>query len=184
VELTLDHEAPCFSNMRRRSSRKDSDLTGVVDLRYTGGARLLLMLELGAWRRGGVAAWRAGQQRCSVAARAPRCARAARNTRLAPAPGQHHTHTHTCTPPPTHTHTHTPPPTHTHTRTHTAGARPQARAAGASRSPCSCPTWTCSARCGSSCAWRRCAPGSARCRSRLSGRRRSRCSSRRTTACG
>jgi hypothetical protein len=47
VELTLDHEAPYFSNMRRRNSRKDSDLTGVVDLRYTGGARLLLMLELG-----------------------------------------------------------------------------------------------------------------------------------------
>ena len=36
--------------MRRRSSRKDSDLTGVVDLRYTGGARLLLMLELGGGR--------------------------------------------------------------------------------------------------------------------------------------
>jgi hypothetical protein len=33
--------------MRRRNSRKDSDLTGVVDARYTGGARLLLMLELG-----------------------------------------------------------------------------------------------------------------------------------------
>jgi hypothetical protein len=49
VELTLDHEAPYFSNMRRRNSRKDSDLTGVVDLRYTGGARLLLMLELGKY---------------------------------------------------------------------------------------------------------------------------------------
>jgi hypothetical protein len=47
VEFTLDHEAPYFSNMRRRNSRKDSDLTGVVDARYTGGARLLLMLELG-----------------------------------------------------------------------------------------------------------------------------------------
>ena len=33
VEMTLDHEAPSFSNMRRRNSRKDSDLTGVVDLR-------------------------------------------------------------------------------------------------------------------------------------------------------
>ena len=33
VEMTLDHEAPYFSNMRRRNSRKDSDLTGVVDLR-------------------------------------------------------------------------------------------------------------------------------------------------------
>eukprot|EP00879_Flechtneria_rotunda_P007959 GHRR01008338.1.p1 GENE.GHRR01008338.1~~GHRR01008338.1.p1 ORF type:complete len:1287 (+),score=597.52 GHRR01008338.1:548-4408(+) len=50
VELTLDHEAPYFSNMRRRNSRKDSDLTGVVDLRYTGGVRLLLMLELGQGR--------------------------------------------------------------------------------------------------------------------------------------
>lgn len=54
VELTLDHEAPYFSNMRRRNSRKDSDLTGVVDLRYTGGARLLLMLELGVWSSGAV----------------------------------------------------------------------------------------------------------------------------------
>lgn len=50
VELTLDHEAPYFSNMRRRNSRKDSDLTGVVDLRYTGGARMLLMLEVGEGR--------------------------------------------------------------------------------------------------------------------------------------
>jgi hypothetical protein len=51
VEFTLDHEAPYFSNMRRRNSRKDSDLTGVVDARYTGGASLLLMLELGeCWR--------------------------------------------------------------------------------------------------------------------------------------
>jgi hypothetical protein len=50
VELTLDHEAPYFSNMRRRNSRKDSDLNGVVDLRYTGGARMLLVLELGEGR--------------------------------------------------------------------------------------------------------------------------------------
>ncbi|KXZ50227.1 hypothetical protein GPECTOR_17g864 [Gonium pectorale] len=50
VELTLDHEAPYFSNMRRRNSRKDSDLNGVVDLRYTGGARMLLLLELGEGR--------------------------------------------------------------------------------------------------------------------------------------
>jgi hypothetical protein len=54
VEFTLDHEAPYVSNMRRRTSRKDSDLTGVVDLRYTGGARMLLMVEAGAqgsrWR--------------------------------------------------------------------------------------------------------------------------------------
>jgi hypothetical protein len=52
VEFTLDHEAPIVSNMRRRTSRRDSDLTGVVDARYTGGARMLLSLELGAgaWR--------------------------------------------------------------------------------------------------------------------------------------
>lgn len=34
LEFTLDHEAPYFSNMRRRTSRKDSDLNGVVDVRY------------------------------------------------------------------------------------------------------------------------------------------------------
>lgn len=52
LDLTFDHEAPCFSNMRRRPSRKDSDLNGVVDVRYTGGARMLLMLEVGGgqWR--------------------------------------------------------------------------------------------------------------------------------------
>jgi hypothetical protein len=52
VEFTLDHEAPYFSNMRRRTSRKDSDVSGVVDVRYTGGARMLLLLEVGkheAW---------------------------------------------------------------------------------------------------------------------------------------
>jgi hypothetical protein len=31
------------------NSRKDSDLTGVVDLRYTGSARLLLVLKLGGF---------------------------------------------------------------------------------------------------------------------------------------
>ena len=46
-EFTLDHEAPYFTNMKRRSSRKDSDLTGVVDVRYTGGARMVLSVELG-----------------------------------------------------------------------------------------------------------------------------------------
>ena len=52
LEFTLDHEAPSFSSMRRRTSRKDSDLNGVVDLRYTGGARMLLLLEVGQarWR--------------------------------------------------------------------------------------------------------------------------------------
>lgn len=60
VELTLDHEAPYFTNMRRRNSRKDSDLTGVVDLRYTGGARLLLMLELGGFVASAMGLWRCG----------------------------------------------------------------------------------------------------------------------------
>lgn len=50
LEFTLDHEAPYFTNMRRRSSRKDSDLTGVVDVRYTGGARMLLLIEVGTGR--------------------------------------------------------------------------------------------------------------------------------------
>ena len=50
LEFTLDHEAPSFSSMRRRTSRKDSDLNGVVALRYTGGARMLLMLEVGSGR--------------------------------------------------------------------------------------------------------------------------------------
>lgn len=36
--------------MRRRNSRKDSDLTGVVDVRYTGGARMLLLIECGTGR--------------------------------------------------------------------------------------------------------------------------------------
>jgi Ca2+-dependent lipid-binding protein len=50
MEFTLDHEAPYFSNMRRRTSRKDSDLNGVVDVRYTGGARMLLLIEVGTGR--------------------------------------------------------------------------------------------------------------------------------------
>lgn len=50
VEFTLDHEAPYVSNMRRRNSRKDSDLNGVFDVRYTGGARMLLALEVGEGR--------------------------------------------------------------------------------------------------------------------------------------
>ena len=53
LEFTLDHEAPTFSAMRRRTSRKDSDLNGVVDVRYTGGARMLLLIEVGPrgrWR--------------------------------------------------------------------------------------------------------------------------------------
>lgn len=50
LEFTLDHEAPTFSQMRRRSSRKDSDLNGVVNVRYTGGARMLLLIEVGQGR--------------------------------------------------------------------------------------------------------------------------------------
>lgn len=50
VEMTFDHQAPYFTNLRRRTSRKDSDLNGVVDVRYTGGARMLLMLEVGGGR--------------------------------------------------------------------------------------------------------------------------------------
>ena len=51
TEFTLDHEAPYFTNMKRRSSRKDSDLNGVVDVRYTGGARMVLSIEIGTKNR-------------------------------------------------------------------------------------------------------------------------------------
>lgn len=51
TEFTLDHEAPYFTNMKRRSSRKDSDLNGVVDVRYTGGARMVLSIDIGAKNR-------------------------------------------------------------------------------------------------------------------------------------
>ena len=50
LEFTIDHEAPYFSKMRRRTSRRDSDLNGVVDVRYTGGARMLLLIEAGQGR--------------------------------------------------------------------------------------------------------------------------------------
>lgn len=50
LEFTLDHEAPYFDNIRRRTSRKDSDLNAVVDVRYTGGVRMLLLLEVGRKR--------------------------------------------------------------------------------------------------------------------------------------
>ena len=50
AEFTLDHAAPVFQNMRRRTSRKDYDISGVVDIRYTGGARMLLVLEIGRGR--------------------------------------------------------------------------------------------------------------------------------------
>ncbi|CAG9462662.1 unnamed protein product [Pedinophyceae sp. YPF-701] len=48
AKFTLDHEPPLFSDMRRRISRRDSDLCGVVDVRYTGGAKMLLVVEVGA----------------------------------------------------------------------------------------------------------------------------------------
>ena len=64
LEFTLDHEAPYFSNMRRRTSRRDSDLNGVVDVRYTGGARMLLLLEVGGRRL------RVKVLRCAVLCRA------------------------------------------------------------------------------------------------------------------
>ena len=50
VELDFDHEAPRFSNLRRRSTRKDSDLSALVDVRYTGAMRMLLVLEVGGGR--------------------------------------------------------------------------------------------------------------------------------------
>ena len=59
LEFTLDHEAPSFSRMRRRTSRKDSDLNGVVDVRYTGGARMLLLIEVGSGRGKMFRGWRA-----------------------------------------------------------------------------------------------------------------------------
>ena len=59
LEFTLDHEAPSFSRMRRRTSRKDSDLNGVVDVRYTGGARMLLLIEVGGGRGKMFGGWKA-----------------------------------------------------------------------------------------------------------------------------
>ena len=59
LEFTLDHEAPSFAAMRRRTSRKDSDLNGVVDVRYTGGARMLLLIEVGGGRGKMFRGWRA-----------------------------------------------------------------------------------------------------------------------------
>lgn len=50
MELDFDHEAPRFSNLRRRSTRKDSDLSALVDVRYTGAMRMLLVLEVGGGR--------------------------------------------------------------------------------------------------------------------------------------
>ena len=46
AEFHLNHEAPVFQDMQRRTSRKDSDLNGIFSVRYTGGAKMLLVLEL------------------------------------------------------------------------------------------------------------------------------------------
>ena len=46
-EFTLDYQPPVLRNMTLTGSRKDSDIAGVVDVRYTGGAKALLLLELG-----------------------------------------------------------------------------------------------------------------------------------------
>ena len=46
-EFSLDYQPPVLRNMTLTGSRKDSDIAGVVDVRYTGGAKALLLLELG-----------------------------------------------------------------------------------------------------------------------------------------
>lgn len=47
ARFTLNHEPPVFESMQRRNSRKESDLNGVFSVRYSGGAKVLLVLELG-----------------------------------------------------------------------------------------------------------------------------------------
>lgn len=47
ARFTLNHEPPVFESMQRRNSRKESDLNGVFSVRYSGGAKMLLVLELG-----------------------------------------------------------------------------------------------------------------------------------------
>lgn len=47
ARFTLNHEPPVFESMQRRNSRKESDLNGVFSVRYSGGAKMLLALELG-----------------------------------------------------------------------------------------------------------------------------------------
>ena len=49
-KFILDHEPPLFYNLSRRTSRKDSDLNCVVDVRYTGGAQMLMLLETAIFR--------------------------------------------------------------------------------------------------------------------------------------
>lgn len=47
AQFTLNHEPPVFDNMQRRNSRKESDINGIFSVRYSGGAKMLLVLELG-----------------------------------------------------------------------------------------------------------------------------------------
>ena len=47
AQFALNHEAPVLSDMQRRNSRKESDINGIVGIRYAGGAKMLLVLELG-----------------------------------------------------------------------------------------------------------------------------------------
>ena len=47
ARFTLNHEPPVFDSMQRRNSRKESDLNAVCSVRYSGGAKMLLVLELG-----------------------------------------------------------------------------------------------------------------------------------------
>lgn len=52
ARFTLNHEPPVFDSMQRRNSRKESDLNGVFSVRYSGGAKMLLVLELGGHLNG------------------------------------------------------------------------------------------------------------------------------------
>ena len=47
ARFTLNHEPPVFDHMQRRNSRKESDINGIFNVRYCGGAKMLLILELG-----------------------------------------------------------------------------------------------------------------------------------------
>jgi hypothetical protein len=51
-KFALNHEAPVLSNMSRKNSRKENDINGVFGIRYSGGAKLLLVLELGGALKG------------------------------------------------------------------------------------------------------------------------------------
>jgi hypothetical protein len=51
-KFALNHEAPVLSKMQRKNSRKENDINGVFGIRYSGGAKLLLVLELGGKLKG------------------------------------------------------------------------------------------------------------------------------------